>query len=66
MIQNCDDKVLKNFDPHLDYLWLNNSAKGRSGGILVGVKMECNDVGAFHQGEFMLQLNLWDKVNKVK
>jgi hypothetical protein len=28
--------------------------------------MEFYDVGAFHQGEFMLQLNLWDKVNKVK
>jgi hypothetical protein len=40
--------------------------KVRSGGILVGVKKELYDVGAFSQGDFMLQLNLWDKFNKVK
>ena len=29
-------------------------------------KRECFDVGSFHQGDFMLQLNLWDKVYKAK
>lgn len=23
-------------------------------------------MGSFHQGEYMIQLNLWDKINKVK
>jgi hypothetical protein len=32
----------------------------------VGVKKEFYDVGAFHQGNFMLQMNLWDKLNKIK
>jgi len=39
-------------------LWLYNSAVGRSGGILVGVKLDLYDVGSFQQGEFMLQMNL--------
>lgn len=45
---------------------MNNPAKGRSGGILVGIRMEFYDVGSFRQGDFMLQLNLWDKINKIK
>lgn len=32
----------------------------------MGVRKEFYDVGAFHQGDFMLQMNLWDKTNKVK
>jgi hypothetical protein len=66
MIKNCDDKIIRRFDAQKDYLWLNNPAKGRSQGILVGVKIEYYDVGAFHQGDFMLQLDLWDKINKCK
>jgi exonuclease III len=66
MIKTCDEKLLRKFDCQQDYLWLYNSAKGRSGGILVGVRKEYYDVGSFHQGEFMLQLNLGDKINKMK
>lgn len=63
MIKNCDDKIIRKFDAQKEYLWLSNPAKGKSGGILVGVKIESYDVGAFYQGEFMLQMNLWDKLN---
>lgn len=35
-------------------------------GILVGIRIEYYDVGSFHQGDFMLQVNLWDKINKIK
>jgi hypothetical protein len=66
MIQDCDEKLLRKFDPNQDYLWLYNSAHGKSGGILCGVKNELYDVGSFQQGEFMLQMNLWDKMKKVK
>ena len=65
MIQDCDDKILRKFDCNQDYLWLNNPAKGKSGGILVGAKREFFYVGSFHQGDFMLQLNLWDKIYKT-
>lgn len=66
MIKECDEKILKRFDPNKDFLWLYNSSKGKSGGILVGVRVEFYDVGSFQQGDFMLQLNLWDKQNKIK
>ena len=38
MIQDCDDKILRNFDCNQDYLWLNNPTKGKSGSILAGTK----------------------------
>jgi hypothetical protein len=43
-----------------------NPSRGKSGGILVGIRNEWYDVKSFKQGEFMLQMNLWDKLNKVK
>ena len=41
-------------------------AHGKSGGILCGVRKDLFYVGSFQQGEFMLQMNLWDKIKKVK
>jgi len=66
MIGECEDSLLRKFDMNQDYLWLWNAFKGKSGGILVGVLIERFDVGSFKQGDFMIQVNLWDKVNKVK
>jgi hypothetical protein len=66
MIKDCDEKLLKKFDINKDYLWLYNSALGKSGGILCGVKKDLYDVGSFHQGKYMLQMNLWDKTKKNK
>lgn len=65
MVKHCEEKLLKNFDYQQEYLWLYNSAKGKSGGILVGIKKDLYDAGSFQQGEFMLQINLWDKVNRI-
>lgn len=65
MIAECNDSLLRKFDTNHDYLWMWNSSKGKSGGILVGVLLERFDVGSFKQGEFMLQLNLWDKLFKL-
>jgi hypothetical protein len=47
MICDCDDRILRRFDPQQDYLWLCNPAKGRFGGILAGVRKEFYDVGSF-------------------
>jgi hypothetical protein len=66
MVESCEDSSLRKFDCNQDYLWMWNSSRGKSGGILVGVRSEWYDVGSFKQGEFMLQLNLWDKLNKTK
>ena len=61
MIEECESKLLRNFDIHQDYLWEWIPSKGRSGGILIGVKLQKFDVGSFKKGDFMIQLNLWDK-----
>jgi hypothetical protein len=66
MIENCEDSLLRKFDINQDYLWLWNASKGKSGGILVGVVLERFDVGSFKKGEFMIQMNLWDKILKTK
>jgi exonuclease III len=66
MVENCEDSLIRKFDPQQNYLWLWNPSKGKSGGILVGVKLELYEVGSFRQGEYMIQLNLWDKLAKIK
>jgi hypothetical protein len=66
MVEDCEDRLIRNFDANQDYLWLWNPSKGKSRGILVGVRKEFYDVCSFKQGDFMLQVNLWDKQNKVK
>jgi len=66
MIQDCEKKLLWKFDYNDDYLWLYNSSNGKSGGILVGVRIELYDVGSFQEGKYMIQVNLWDKQLKQK
>jgi hypothetical protein len=66
MVENCEDSLIRKFDPQQNYLRLWNPSKGRSAGILVGVKLDLYDVGSFRQGEYMIQLNLWDKMIRVK
>lgn len=66
MMQEIDESVTRKFDPNNDYLWLWNPSKGKSGGIIVGVKVELSEVGSFKQGEYMIQLNLWDRRCKLK
>lgn len=66
MVEDCEDSLLRGFDTNQDYLWLWNPSKSKSSGILVGIRREFHDVGSFKQGDFMLQVNLWDKQNKAK
>ena len=51
MIPECNDSLLRKFDPNQDYLWMWNPSKGKSGGILVGILLERFDVGSFKQGD---------------
>jgi hypothetical protein len=66
MQENIDNRTIKEIDPNNDYLWKWIPSKGRSGGILSGVNLEHFDVGAFAEGEYTLQLNLWDKKKRIK
>jgi len=51
MLKECNEKLLKRFNANQDYPCLYNSAHGKSGGILVGVKKELYDVRSFHKGD---------------
>jgi hypothetical protein len=66
MVQECEPSLLTNFDIHRDCLSEWTPSKGRSWGILVGIKLSKFDVGSFKKGDFMIQMNLWDKENRVK
>ena len=46
MIEECNESLLRKFDTNQDNLWMWNSSKGKSGGILVGVLLETFDVGS--------------------
>ena len=61
MIENVDDKILKNIDPNGIYLWKWIPSRGKSGGILSGVNNDVLEVGSFIEGKYMLQMTLWDK-----
>ena len=50
----------------MDYLWKWIPSRGKSRGILVGINTDHLEVGTFSEGEFMLQMNLWDKNLKTK
>jgi hypothetical protein len=65
-VEECEDSLLRNFDSNQDYLWLWNPSRGKSGAILIGVGKKFYDVGSLKQGDFMLQVNLWDKQNRTK
>ncbi|KAG2591039.1 hypothetical protein PVAP13_5NG449740 [Panicum virgatum] len=61
-----DDRTLRLIDPSGSYLWKWVPSNGRSGEILSGVHIDKFDIGTFHEGKYILQLNLYDKEKKVK
>ncbi|PWZ38285.1 hypothetical protein Zm00014a_041421 [Zea mays] len=61
MVVEGDDSITKKLDPSNDYLWLWSPSNGKSGGILVGSRIDDLDVGSFKQGKHVLQVNYWDK-----
>ncbi|KAJ1263554.1 hypothetical protein BS78_09G194500 [Paspalum vaginatum] len=66
MVVDCCDSILRHFDSAGDYLWKWNSSIGKSGVILVGIIHDMLDVDFLKQGDFILQMNLWDKNLKIK
>lgn len=66
ILQSFSDLILRKIDPSTDYLWDWILVKGKSGGVLRGVRHERFDVGSRIQGSFILQLNMWDKLLNVK
>lgn len=66
MQQDIEDSLIRLFDPSQTYMWKWIPFSGKSGGILVGINLNFLDVGSFTEGDFMLQMNLWDKQLRVK
>jgi hypothetical protein len=61
-----NDQILRMFDMNQAYLWKWIPSKGMFGGIVVGINVRFMDVGSFYDGEYMLQMNLWDKEKREK
>ena len=66
MQSNIDDRTLRLIDPAGLYLWKWIPSKGKSGGILSGINTNIYDVGSFHEGKYILQLNIFDRERKLK
>ena len=66
MVSECVTSLLRKFDTFQHYLWEWTPSKGKSGGILVGINLSRFDVGSFKKGDFILQMNLWDKEVRIK
>jgi hypothetical protein len=66
MVVEGDVSITKKLDPSNDYMWLWSPSNGKSGGILVGSRIDDLDVGSFKQGKHVLQVNYWDKSSLCK
>jgi exonuclease III len=66
ILKDFPDSCLRKIDPGSCYLWDWISAKGRSGGVFTGIKVDRFDVGNRVQGSFILQHNLWDRRLETK
>lgn len=53
-------------DPRGDFFWKLIPSLGRASGILCGVRNDKFDVSSFKLGDFIVQLDLWDKSKKCK
>ena len=66
MVVDCDNSLFRKFDSLQQYLWEWIPSRGKSRGILVGIKTSRFDVGSFKKGDYILQMNLWDKEIRMK
>jgi hypothetical protein len=66
MLQDLSVASIRLVDPNRLYLWDWIPSHGRVGGLITGINLDRFDVGGHHQGDFILQLDLWDKLLEVK
>jgi hypothetical protein len=58
--------IFGELDPQKDYLWHWIPSKGKSGGMLSGIKLERFSLENFESGEFVIVANVLDKKNLTK
>ena len=51
MQEAIDDTIIRSFDPNQSYLWKWVPSRGKSGGILSGIKLDLFGVGTFKEGK---------------
>lgn len=61
MVEEVSDQIIKMVNSFNDYLWIRMPSKGKSSGILVGIKNDDLEVGAFDQGDFIIKVKIWGK-----
>jgi hypothetical protein len=66
MIGEYKEQLFRKFDPNKDYMWMCMPAKGRFGCIAVGAKIDELEVGNYYQGEYMIRMDFWDKVQSIR
>jgi hypothetical protein len=66
MARDFFDSMLRMVDPNRVYLWDWSPTKGKSGGILTGLKLDSFDVGVRSQEDFILMHKVRDKRLDVK
>jgi exonuclease III len=66
IMHEFSDSCLRSIDPSRNYLWDWIHARGKSGGVLTGIKIDRFDVGQRRQGEFILLHHVWDKKMGIK
>jgi hypothetical protein len=54
-------RFLKNICAGRDYLWHCKASTGRSGGILLGVNLQCFDIGQIEEGDYYIKFRLCNK-----
>jgi hypothetical protein len=66
MKRSYNDKLFRTIDPNHIYAWNWMPSKGKSGGILCGVKIEKFEVNKVNEYEFALSAEITDKKTKEK
>jgi hypothetical protein len=66
MLQDLFDACIRSVYPNRLYLWGWVPSQGRAGGLIAGINLDRFDAGERHQWEFILQIDLWDKLLEVK
>jgi hypothetical protein len=59
-------RFLKNLCSGRDYLWHCKPPNGRSGGMLLGVDLQCFDIGSIDEGDHYIKFHLSNKGDEFK
>jgi hypothetical protein len=59
-------RFIKNMCVGKEFIWHSKSLKCRSGGIVLGIDMQCFDIGTIDEGEFYVKFHLCNRKEDFK